>query len=465
VIGTVGPISVEEYPDLKKAGYSLNEIIGKDGIEKSEESYLRGINGTEDIEINASGQVISTGDMTKNPQPGGNVVLTIDSDLQKVVQNALPEVINTIKQQSGGSLLHGAEANSGAAVVIDIKTGEVLAMASYPSYNLSTYSKDYSQLVTDPAKPLMNRAIQGLYRPGSAFKPAVAVTGLMNGIITPTSTIKTAQYFHKGTFSFYDEVGGDSKNVETALAQSSNFFFMTVADRLYTTGQFTKLVSTAKALGLGVKTGIELPAEATGTVSGPAEKAAAGGTWYIADPAQSGIGQLDNYYTPLQLADYIGTIVNGGTKYKVHIVKKVTNYDNSKTLLDNEPEAVKTINIPNLVVQTVKQGMLKVTEAGDGTATSVFQNFPLQLGGKTGTAQVSANGVNLFNGVFVSFAPYDNPQIAVAVVIEHGHNGYQTAPVARDAYNYLFVHNQLFTTTGLPSQNSQTPSQVNQLLP
>ena len=442
VIGTVGPIYATEFAALKAKGYSLDDVVGKGGIESSMESYLRGINGLENIEIDTKGNIVER-NKTLAEQPGNNVMLTIDMDLQKYLQDALPVIIQQVITKAKGDTNIGASANAAAAVVLNIKTGEVLAMASYPSYDLNTYYQNYSAIVSNPAKPLMSRGIQGLYRPGSAYKPCVATAGLIYGVITPTSTIKTESHFIKGTYSGYDEAGGPTYNVIQALAVSSNFFFNTVADRLYMGGLYTKFEDTAKALGLGQKTGIELPNEWAGVISGPTEKKADGRTWYPADAAQSGIGQLDNQYTPLQLAQYVATICNKGARTQVHIVKSVKSYDNSKTLLENTVKITTDLKIPDIVVQTVKDGMLAVTESA-GTANSVFQGFPLQIGGKTGTAQESNAG---YNGVFISFAPYNDPQIAVAVVMEHGHNGYQNAPVARDAFNYYFVHDAAWATS------------------
>lgn len=470
IVGTVSPIFADEYNNtqdpsqsLKNKGYSMDDIIGRGGIESSMEKYLRGTNGTQNVLINKAKEIVGT-ESAQAAKPGDNVILTIDANLQQIVQDELPVIINQVRAASGGSSLTGADANAGAAVVLNVRTGEILAMASYPSYTRTQYAQEYTALSKDSTHPLLNRTIQGTYRPGSTFKPVTAIAGLMAGVITPSETIYTQTYWTKYGAHFYDDTQNSSKNVITALAASSNYFFYTVADRLYISGQLSKLENTAKALGLGQKTGVELPGEATGEISGPTDTKARGGTWQAADAAQSGIGQLNNLYSPLQLAQYAGAIANGGTYYKAHIVKTVKSYDNLQTIVDNQPQLISSdLKISDSVIQTVKQGMLRVTEGNDGTASNVFQNFPVRLAGKTGTAQT--NNKQNYNGVFITFAPFDNPEIAVAVVVEKGHNGYQTAPVARSAYNYYFVGNQQFTTDPLPSVSSPLPSSTGTLLP
>ena len=470
IVGNVGPIFSEEYNNkedpsksLKNQGYSMDDVIGRGGVESTMEKYLRGTNGSQSVLINKNKEIVGT-EVEAAAQPGNNVVLTVDRDLQQAVQDELPVVIQQVRTAAGGSSQIGANANAGSAVVLNIRTGEVLAMASYPSYTRTQYTQSYSSLASNPAHPLLNRAIQGVYRPGSTYKPVTAIAGLMNGVITPTETVMTSSYWTKYGAHFYDDTPPSAKNVIQAISASSNYFFYTVADRLYTGGLLSKLEGTAKELGLGQKTGIELPGELSGEISGPTDTKNKGETWYPADAAQSGIGQLNNLYTPLQLAQYAGAIANGGTYYKAHIVKKVTSYDNTQTVLNDTAQVSSdSTKLSNSAIGIVKQGMLSVTEASEGTADSVFQGFPVTVAGKTGTAQT--NNKQNYNGVFISFAPYDNPEIAVAVVIENGHNGYQTAPVARSAYNYYFANNQQWTTDALPNVSSPLPTASNSLIP
>lgn len=470
IVGTVSPIYADEYNNtqnpsksLKNQGYSMDDIIGRSGVESSMENYLRGTNGTQNVLINKAKEIIGT-ETVKAAKPGDNVILTIDENLQQIVEDELPVVLSQVRAASGGSSLLGADADAGAAVVLNVKTGEILAMASYPTYTRTQYAQDYSSLIKDSTHPLLNRTIQGTYRPGSTYKPVTAIAGLMSGVITPTETIYTQSYWTKYGSHMYDDTANSSKTVISALAASSNYFFYTVADRLYTSGQLSKLENTAKSLGLGEKTGVELPGELTGEISGPTDTKARGGTWHPADAAQSGIGQLNNLYTPLQLAQYVGGIANGGTYFKSHVVQSVKSYDNLQTVVNNTPQqATSSYKLSASVVDIVKQGMLQVTEGNDGTANTVFKSFPITVAGKTGTAQT--HNKNNYNGVFISFAPYSDPELAVAVVIENGHNGYQTAPVARSAYNYYFVDNQQWTTDPLPSVSSPLPASNGTLLP
>ena len=456
VIGTVGPIhSTDDVKALIKAGYQLNDLIGHGGIEQTQENTLRGINGRAEVVMNAAGVVIGQ-DTVGAAKPGNNIVLTIDADLQREMQNSLAATISSIDASSGGNADKGAGCTSGAAVAVSVKSGEILGMASWPGYNLNTYNQDYSALVADKTNPLYNRAIKGTYRPGSTFKPVTAVSGLMHGVITPTSLIACNGSFLKYASQGYkgsDDASYGNINVVNALGVSSNVFFDTVADRLNSlpqTGSSKYLESTAKALGLGVKTGVELPGEAAGVVSGPSEKS----PWYPADAVQSGIGQLDNLYTPLQLASYVAALINGGTRYPSHLIKSVLSNDNSTVLSDNNVKADTSFQIPSDIVGTVMQGMSKVTD-DNGTAAAVFANFPIKTGGKTGTPQVVSGGVIRHNGVYIGFAPYNDPQVAIAVVIEKAEWGVNVAPVAADAMNCLFLHTPDSSLSPLPAAAGQ----------
>lgn len=437
IIGLTGRINASELAANKKNGYTAEDSIGKFGIEKSMESYLRGANGTQQVEQNSNGDVTSSPTIITQPKPGDNVVLTIDDDLQATMQQQLPIVINQIKTDAVQHNQPGAYAQGAAAVVLNIKTGEVLAMATYPSFDLNAYKKNYSALATNSLKPLFNRCIQGTYTPGSTFKPIVAVSGLMNGVISGDTSWDIPETLTVGTGSTAWTGHDDDHNsyngidVVKALSVSSNIFFIKLGLGL----GINKIDTTASIFGIGKKTGIELPSESAGILSSIAEKKAKGLPWYPADVAQTSFGQLDTLATPLQLANYVSTLVKGGTEYQVHIVKRVTSYDNSKVIIDNStPTVVSKTAIPSSVTDIVKQGMLSVTESG--TAASIFSTFAMKIGGKTGTAQINLN--DGYNGVFISFAPYDDPEIAIATVVEYGHNGFQTAPAAKEAIQQYF---------------------------
>jgi penicillin-binding protein 2 len=459
VIGNVGPMNADQYKKLKqlKPKYSMDAIIGQMGIESSMEKYLRGVAGKEDVDINAQGTITGKS-MTVTPKPGDNVVLTIDSGLQKVVQQSLQDTIAGIVAKAKGNIPNGATCKAGTAVVLNVKTGEVLAMASYPGYDNSTYYQDYASISSNTGNPLLNRAVQSTYRPGSTYKPCVATSALMNGVVTKNSIIECNGSLTVNGLLLHDDASYGPISIVKAIGVSSNVFFYTLAMRLDGGVGSTKLEQTAKALGFGQKTGIELPVEAQGVVSGPTEKKANGQIWEgLADAAQSGIGQLDNLYTPIQLANYVGTIVNGGKRYQVHIVKQVKSYDNSVNVIDNKPKVVSDLKIPADFVNTIKQGMYEVTK--DGTAAQIFGNYPLQVGGKTGTSQVplKVNGVTYkaWNGLFLCFAPYNNPQIVIAVAIENAHWGADAAPVAQSALDYLFLNKPDYAGSPLPTQGNQ----------
>jgi penicillin-binding protein 2 len=459
VVGLTGPIQAAQLAEYKSKGYSADDIIGQFGIEESMENYLHGTNGTQQVEMNSNGDVSSTSVVTQ-AKPGDNIVLTIDDDLQVDLQNMLPQIVQQIKQQAVATNTPGADAKGAAAVVLNVKTGEVLAMANYPSFDLNTYNKDYSSLANDPLKPLYNRSIQGTYTPGSTFKPIVAVSGLMNGVITSNTKWNLPAYFTIGTGSTAwtgkddDNLSRPNTDVETALAVSSNVFFFTLGNML----GITKIDATANIFGIGEKTGIELPGESSGQMSSIAEKKVRGLPWYPADSAQSSIGQLDTVISPLQLANYVSTLVKNGTQYQVHVVKQINSYDNTKILVNNSTPTIKSKTaIPASIIDTVKQGMGQVTEEG-GTAAVVFKNFAMHIGGKTGTAQLNLN--NGYNGVFICFAPYDDPEIAIATVVEYGHNGYQTAPVAKEAIQKYFN----LDTNGNPIVGTVSSTKIGTLL-
>jgi penicillin-binding protein 2 len=276
----------------------------------------------------------------------------------------------------------------------------------------------------------------------------------MNNVITKDTVIDCNGSYSIGTWTGGDDGSYGPIKLIRAITVSSNVFFYTTATRLSLAGPYL-LENTARALGLGQLTGIELPNEAKGTISGPTLAKEEGISWNPADPAQSGIGQLYNEYTPLQLAAYIGGVVNGGTRYQVHIVKSVKSYDNTKTVLENTPKVVSNFKIPQNYVDLIKQGMYGVTVEG-GTAGAVLGDVSLQMGGKTGTTQLGTKqDPKGWDGLFIGFAPYNNPQIVVAVAVENANWGYQTAYVARDVFNYMYLNNPDQTSSPLPLSSGQ----------
>ena len=421
-IGSIGPEDLEEY---RAKGYQADDLVGLDGVEKAFEEYLRGKDGKRIITTNEDGKI--TGEVySTEPQPGNTVALTIDIDLQQVAEESLTNRVHTLIEEDG------YEERGGAAVVIEIGTGDVLAMASYPTYDPA----DYASLLNAVGSPLYNRATMGTYPPGSTFKMVTAVAALETGIITPSTKITD-----KGVYTYYApsytpacwiyRAGRGTHgtiNVSQALRDSCNYFF-------YEAGRLTGIDAIdhyGEAFGLGQPTGIEI-AEKTGSLDGPEHRAEVGHEYYGGDLLQISIGQGENLFTPLQLANYVATLMSGGDRYPAHLLKTVKSYDNSQVLYAYEPEPVSSIEISGSTLEAVKTGMgMVVTE---GTVRSIFQNCVVSAGAKTGSAQT---GTDTDNGVFVCFAPYDNPEIAVAVAVERGGTGTAMAGVAVDIINAYF---------------------------
>lgn len=442
ILGRTGIIYAEEYEKLKNDGYGMNDVIGKDGIEKILEAYLKGKDGSMMVRQNKRGSVEKVLNEIP-PQTDNYAVLTIDSKLQEITEKELAENIAAARADKGPDAL------SGAAIAIDVKTGGVLAIASYPSYDPANYNENYNALVKDNTKPLFNRALSGAYTPGSTFKPLVAVAALEEGIVTPKSTI-TCDGVYKYYAPSYQPTcliwkSGKTHgplNVSEAIGVSCNCYFYE-AGRLVGIDKINKY---AKAFGLGEETGIELYEE-LGIVAGPKYREKLDMAWYPGDVLQAAIGQSDNMFTPAQLASYITTILNKGTRKQLHIIKEIREYETDDIVYKAEPKILSELRIKDSTYEAVKDGMRRVT--GDGTASAVFENFPIEVGGKTGTAEVSRGSDNV---LFVGFAPYDNPQIAVAVVIEHGASSRYAANIGREMFaSYLGV-NEVLDSIVLPNR-------------
>lgn len=433
LLGRVGAIeNWDAYKDLDLDGdgtpdYEMDDTVGKEGAELAFESYLRGTAGVREVERNTSGKVVSE-KWTTAPQPGDNVVLTIDIDLQKQVEDILSQAISQLASE---------DTEGAACVVMDVNRAEVLASASYPSYHLATYSADLAENSADPLKPFLNRAFQGVYAPGSTFKMVTAVAGLESGIIEPDTEIMDT-----GVYTYYQDDGPQCwywrqyrrkhglVNVSEALEVSCNVFFFDVGRRVGIQG----LQEFAAKFGLGEPTGIELYEE-TGVMAGPEYTQSMGQTWYEGSTLSVAIGQESSQFTPLQLANYIATLVNGGTRYSAHLLKEVKSSDFSQVLYTYEPEVLDSIDIQPENLDAVKAGMLALT-TGKGSLARYFQDLPVQVGAKTGSAQVNAETES--NAVFVCFAPYDDPQIAISLVVEKGGSGSTLASIAADILRYYF---------------------------
>ncbi len=438
VIGRVGPLSPEETEEyVDKLGYSYDATIGKDGVEKAFEKYLHGIDGKARLEIDEDNNVIERIVVTE-PKCGYSVRLTIDSSLQAAAEKALNEQISAARSYGLSTTLSGdgEDCRAGSVVVMDPNNGQVLVCASAPSYDLNNFSQLFSSLSSDTlSRPLVNRSTMGIYPPGSTFKIATAAAALGNGTIDSDDII-----YDKGVYTKYDTYQPhcwiyDSQgithgyvNVKGAIQGSCNYFFYEVADNM----GIDALTDYASRFGLGKPTGIELP-ESTGILAGPDYRESIGLVWNPGDTLQAAIGQSDNAFTPLQLCSYMSTVLNGGTRYKATLLKSLDNYYDGTAISQNTPSVLDRVDISVETVNVLKSAMRQVVV--DGTARNVFDNYPFEIGGKTGTAQVSGGSDT---ALFVGFAPYDDPQIVVAVVVENGYHSSRASNVAKGVFDSYF---------------------------
>ena len=428
VIGRVGKIPEEMMEEYLAKGYSYDAVIGLNGAEAAFEEILRGEEGVTVYVEDDYGNVVDSY-VKKEPVPGKNVYLTIDIKLQEQAEKLLGEQVRKVRAdgRASGRENSGEKADSGALTVVSVSTGEVLALASYPTYDLTTFGEDYGTLAADPAKPLFDRSVSGTYQPGSTFKLATTIAALMSKTITENTTINDT-----GQYKFYPDYqpwcwkkdGHGELDLIDAIGVSCNYYF-------YETGRLTgidTLNKYSKQLGLGEYTGIELP-ESKGILAGPEYKETMGKRWYSGDTLAAAIGQSDNSFTPLQLASYIATAVNGGTRYKSTILYKTCNYSGSDEQI-NEPQILGQVEMDENCVDCVKRGMKRSKEL-----TTATKSYAFPVGTKTGTAQTSQTNNN---AVFVAFAPYSSPEIALSCVIENGANGGNAAaPVLKTISAYF----------------------------
>ncbi len=455
ILGYASQIGAEEYKE-KKDSYDQNDLIGKTGIEYVFEEYLKGQKGVKQIDMAVDGTI--TGEYTAEEAiSGADIVLTIDANLQKVTEDALAVNIEKIRNGGFGKIYN---AISESCVVMNVKTGEILAMASYPSYDPSDFvggisTEKWNNYINDESKPLVNKAIQTSYSPGSIFKMVTAIAGLESGVINANTMIndtgvytKYEKYGTKMNCWYYTDYhrGHGYLNVIGAIEKSCNYFFYETADRM----QIDILNKYARYFGLGTKTGVELRDETTGVLASKEAKAKLHPNesyWAPGDTLNAAIGQGDNEFSPVQMAKYISMLANGGNKIDVSIVKTIRRADGAEESRENINNFIKqklnlpeensedlSINQQNLRV--VLEGMRSVTE--EGTAASIFKDFEIAVGGKTGSAEAPGNKVNAW---FAGFAPFDNPEIAVVVMAENGGHGYYTADAVKQIMREYFGMN------------------------
>ncbi len=432
ILGITGPMYKENMDQLKAegkwwskdnpTGYRTNDYLGKSGLEYTYEEQLRGKSGEKTLVLDVRGNVVSA---TENipPVPGNTVVTTLDRDLQRVAQNALTEVIEGYQANPDLSHDNGRDSIAGAVVVQDPKTGEILAMANYPSYNISNYTKDYNELSKQKPEPLLNRATMGLYRPGSTYKPVVAAAGLQEGSVGINETIFCNHIY--GRFPDYPaqcmHFDGDT-DVVKALQRSCNIYFYETGWRLGIDRQNLY----ASYFGLGEKTGIEIN-ERKGHLSTPEFHTSLGAEWSNGNVIQAAIGQLDHAFTPVQMASYVSTLANDGVRMKSHLVKSIRSYDLKETINQTPIEVAMELPIKKEYFDVIREGMIKATLPG-GTSWWLWKGFPYTVASKTGSPQATSE---LLDSAYICYIPAEDPQIAISVMIEHGGQGYTGAPVAR----------------------------------
>ena len=449
-VGYIGRITQDELDKSEEGEYKNDDYVGKTGIEGLFEKYLKGTDGTEEIEMSVDGTVTGS-TITQDAIQGSTIVLTLDAKLQEVAEKALENNINKIRN---GGFSKSYDAEGGSVVVLDVNSGEVLAMASYPNYDPNSWVGGISQQDYDKIKEnnaLFNKSISGSYAPGSIFKMVTAIAGLETGAITRTEQINDTGIYYYGGLSWkcwhYTDyhTGHGLLNVKGAIQHSCNYFFYETAVRM----GINNLSKYAKYFGLGSRTGIELPSETSGTLASKETAEKLRNVFVGGDIVNAAIGQGDNSFSPLQIAKYIAMVANGGNKVNPTIIKTILNSDgteesktqikkyvDSKLNLSEDEED--DINISSENIDIVLDGMRSVAQDAGGTAYNIFKNFKIEVGGKTGSAEAGGNKVNAW---FAGFAPFDNPEICVVVMVENGGHGNYTAEVARDIIEEYFGMN------------------------
>ena len=456
VLGYVGAISAEEYEE-KKDRYRNDDVIGKSGIQYVFEDYLKGTDGVKQVDMTVDGAVTSEY-TAEEAVSGSDVILTIDANLQKTAEDALKQNIEDI---ANGKYGEKQDAEAGAVVVMNVDTGEILAMASYPNYNPGKYSEEYTE---DSTGKYLNRAISSAYAPGSTFKMVVASAALTTGEITPTTLVNDNGVYPYGDRQacwYYRSYGRGHGylNVTQAIKYSCNYFFYDMGYRL----GIDTIAQYARKYGLGQKTGVELEGELAGTVASREYAESLGQGWYISDTLSAAIGQSYNNFTPVQMARYISMVANDGKSVDVSIVKSIIRPDGSEVSKDEinnyadqklgiENDTLEDVEISKEDSQAIKKGMRGVTSEAGGTAYAYFSDLDIDIAGKTGSAQTGVDGEA--HGWFAGFAPYDDPEIAVVVFVEKAGSGGYTADVAKKIIKEYFGMNSEKVTEDKSAESS-----------
>ena len=453
ILGYTGLMTQEEYEKYSLLNYSTDAMVGKDGVEYAFENYLHGKDGKVIETRNSAGTVLATV-YEEEPEPGNHVYLTIDSVLQEQTERILANGVSILKQNIAQKRAEGTargdynvdlkdEITGAAAVVVNVKTGEPLAMASWPTYNVATILEDYQELLEAENAPLFNRTLMGTYAPGSTFKPCTAIAALTMGIVNTEDKIKCEGVYTRYAAEGYapecwiwnstkDHLTHPEENVTTAIRDSCNYYFYSIGNFL----GVDDLGKFAANFGLGEYSGIEL-VEAKGNMSNQANHMDYAGTeWRIGDTLQAAIGQSDSVFTPIQMAEYCATVANSGTRYSASILKSIRNYDYSEKLYDREPTVMSTVESAEYNWAAVHEGMWQVlNDYINEKNVNVWVDCPWRVAGKTGTAQKGEGIQN--DGIFMCYAPYKDPEVAIFVVVERGGAGADVQFIARhimDAY-------------------------------
>ena len=443
VLGFVGKMNAQQWEKYKKLdGYSMDSEIGQSGLEAAFEEYLHGVDGYRIDTVTTAGKLVKS-EWETEPKAGANVEVSIDIDLQRAAEEGLDRVITALRAAEGED---GDDAEGGAVVAVDVKTGQVLVCASYPTYDLSTYFENYDEILEADFDPLYNRALLGTYPPGSTYKMSMVIAGIDAGLITSETTIvdkgrftKYAPGFVVNCLRWTDRHGTHgSINAAVALQVSCNYFFYELGDRI----NIATMDKTAKALGLGEPTGIELP-ENIGHRANEETKAKLypeDPRFYTADRITAAIGQSDNRFTPMQLAVYTAALANKGTRYKATFLNRVVSADYRSLLAHSEKQVLSTLEISDDAFNAYFTGMRLVTQKTEewrGTAYTTFKDYPIAVAAKTGTAQSGQTNAS-DHGAMVCYAPADDPQIAIAIYGEKAGHGSSVTTIAKDILDIYF---------------------------
>ena len=444
ILGYVGPMTAEQWKYYEPLGYEMDAEIGQDGLEAAYEEHLHGVDGWRRDTVTMDGTLVSSV-YTQEPKAGSNVEVSIDLNLQMAGEDRLAQVIEELRAQEpdkNGKPKDGHDAEGGAFVAMDVKTGQILASGSYPTYNLNTFFDDYDELLKQDFDPLYNRALLATYPPGSTYKMSMVVAAMESKLIDGSTTIRDKGKFEIGDMTIYclqyTDYGNTHGvvNAAQALQMSCNYFFYELGSKI----SLSAMDSTAKGFGLGEKTGVELP-EYIGHRANAQTKAELytgdNAQWYTGDQVLAAIGQSENRFTPLQLCVYTSTLANKGNRYKATFLNRVVSADYRTLLLENKSQLVSHMDISQATYDTYSHGMYLVTSTVAGTADTTFMGYPIKVAGKTGTAETGIYGTS-DNGAFVCYAPLEDPKIAIAVYVEKAGHGGSVASVARSILDVYF---------------------------